>query len=120
VKQRRHHLLDWLRQQVQEARADDCRPRSEAEERRLFIDLFVQENPRLFGVDDPRADRANLETLTLDELCEVYKEMMQADIEAWKANNPPERAAFLELSVEEKIRILTNNAEWHRWCARWK
>jgi hypothetical protein len=91
----------------------------EEAKRRLFVETLATEGAKVFDADDPRCDRDYLETLALPELCEVYKQMVAAGIAAWRATNPPERAAFLALSVDEKIRILTRNGEWKKWRARW-
>ena len=69
---------------------------TEEEKRRGFVEMLAVDCPRVFGPDDRGADRAYLETLTLYELCVVYREMIAQRWEIVKANPDPELIAFLK------------------------
>jgi hypothetical protein len=56
----------------------------------------------IFGAAVP----ADIEAVPLEELHTLYRQAMQADIERWRATNPPEMEAFHQLPVNEKIRLL--------------
>jgi hypothetical protein len=71
---------------------------------------WIGELPRLiidaFGPDDPRANRAHLDTLSQEQLHRLYLDCVHSSIETWKATNPADLEAFRNLSVEEKVRVL--------------
>jgi hypothetical protein len=79
---------------------------TEEVKRRGFVETLAADCPRVFGADDPRAERAYLDALTLPELHTVFRDMMEAEIAAARANPTPDMIAFRQLDVAAKIEVL--------------
>jgi hypothetical protein len=108
---------------VEAATAEDSRRNlyaTEEEKRRMFVETWAADCPRVFGADDRRADRAYLETLMLHELCMVFREMIDRNIAAWKATNPPELVAFRQLDAAAKIQVLTKHLHFDATLGVWR
>ncbi len=97
------------------------RPRIPAtrEERRAWLaETLPALCRKAFGVGDPRADPAYLAGLTLKELYDVYRQVLEKEIADWAATNPPQREAFRRLPLSEKVRIL--RTDYRNWPAELK